>query len=406
MTEVIFGRKYFYIAGTQAFFVDISALYTYNIVSMTMHAVTYELIKECPRSGARLGKLHTPHGTFDTPMFMPVGTQATVKTLTPEELYDMGSQVILSNTYHLFLRPGADLVAKAGGLHKFMNYKRGMLTDSGGFQVFSLAQMRKITEEGVKFRSHIDGSPKFLSPEAATAVQEKLGADIAMAFDECIPYPSDYDYTMKSTLRTSRWAQRCQKVHRREDQSLFGIVQGGMYKDLRQLSARQLVEMDFAGYGIGGLSVGEEKSLMYDILGHTTQFLPRDKARYLMGVGTPDCIVEGVNLGVDMFDCVFPTRVARNGTAMTRRGRLVVRNAACQEDFSPIEEGCGCYTCRNYSRAYIRHLFKAEETLALRLLSIHNLHFLLHFTAEIREAIAQDRFPEFREQFLSNYLDA
>lgn len=371
-----------------------------------MHAVTYELIKECPRSGARLGKLHTPHGTFDTPMFMPVGTQATVKTLTPEELYEMGSQVILSNTYHLFLRPGPDLVAKAGGLHKFMNYKRGMLTDSGGFQVFSLAEMRKITEEGVKFRSHIDGSPQFLSPEVATIVQEKLGADIAMAFDECIPYPSDYDYAMKSTLRTTRWAKRCQEAHTRSDQSLFGIVQGSMYKDLRKLSAQQLVELDFAGYGIGGLSVGEAKPMMYDILGHTTQFLPRDKARYLMGVGTPDCIVEGVNLGVDMFDCVFPTRVARNGTAMTHRGRLVVRNATYQEDFSPIEEGCTCYTCRNYSRAYVRHLFKAEETLALRLLSIHNLHFLLHFAAEIREAIAEDRFPEFREKFLAGYCDA
>ena len=368
-----------------------------------MHAVTYESIKEDSRSGARLGKLHTPHGVFDTPMFMPVGTQATVKTLSPEELYEMGSQVILSNTYHLFLRPGADLVAKAGGLHKFMNYKRGMLTDSGGFQVFSLAEMRKITEEGVKFRSHIDGSPQFLSPEVSTQVQEKLGADIAMCFDECIPYPSDYDYTRKSTLRTSRWAERCKHTHTRSDQSMFGIVQGGMFKDLRQLSAEQLVEMDFAGYGIGGLSVGEEKPMMYDILGHTTQFLPKDKARYLMGVGTPDCLVEGVNLGVDMFDCVFPTRVARNGTAMTHTGRLVVRNAEYAEDFRPIEEGCGCYTCRNFSRAYIRHLFKAEETFALRLLSIHNLYFLLHFAGEIREAIRLDRFPEFREAFLGRY---
>lgn len=370
-----------------------------------MHAVRYELIKECSRSGARLGKLHTPHGTFDTPMFMPVGTQATVKTLSPEELYDMGSQVILSNTYHLFLRPGHELVKKAGGLHSFMNYKRGMLTDSGGFQVFSLGAMRKITEEGVMFRSHIDGSKKFLSPEIATNVQEALGADIAMAFDECIPYPADFEYAKKSTERTTRWAKRCLDVHTREDQSLFGIVQGGMYPELRKLSVKQLTELDFAGYGIGGLSVGEPKPMMYDILGHTTVDMPKDKARYLMGVGTADCIVEAVNLGVDMFDCVFPTRVARNGTAMTNHGRLVVRNAKYAEDFLPIEEGCNCYTCRNFSRAYIRHLFKAEEIFALRLLTIHNLYFLLNFTKRIREAIANDTFPEFRERFLQNYND-
>lgn len=368
-----------------------------------MHAVRYELIKECSRSGARLGKLHTPHGTFDTPMFMPVGTQATVKTISPEELYEMESQVILSNTYHLFLRPGHELVKKAGGLHKFMNYKRGMLTDSGGFQVFSLGAMRKITEEGVMFRSHIDGSKKFLSPEIATNVQEALGADIAMAFDECIPYPADFDYAKKSTERTSRWAKRCLDAHTREDQSLFGIVQGGMYPELRRMSAQQLTEMDFAGYGIGGLSVGEPKPLMYDILGHTSMEMPKDKARYLMGVGTADCIVEAVNLGVDMFDCVLPTRVARHGTAMTEEGRLVVRNACYAEDFLPIEEGCTCYTCRNFSRAYIRHLFKAEKMFALRLLTIHNLHFLLNFTKRIRQAIAEDRFPEFRERFLENY---
>lgn len=368
-----------------------------------MHAVRYELIKECSRSGARLGKLHTPHGTFDTPMFMPVGTQATVKTISPEELYEMGSQVILSNTYHLFLRPGQELVRKAGGLHKFMNYKRGMLTDSGGFQVFSLGAMRKITEEGVMFRSHIDGSKKFLSPEIATNVQEALGADIAMAFDECIPYPADFDYAKKSTERTTRWAKRCLEAHTREDQSLFGIVQGGMYPELRKLSVHQLTELDFAGYGIGGLSVGEPKPMMYDILNHTTVDMPKNKARYLMGVGTADCIVEAVNLGVDMFDCVFPTRVARNGTAMTNYGRLVVRNAQYAEDFLPIEEGCNCYTCRNFSRAYIRHLFKAEEIFALRLLTIHNLHFLLDFTRRIREAIANDTFPEFRERFLEIY---
>ena len=368
-----------------------------------MHAVTYELIKECSRSGARLGKLHTPHGTFDTPMFMPVGTQATVKTLAPEELYAMGSQVILSNTYHLFLRPGHELVKKAGGLHNFMRYDRGMLTDSGGFQVFSLGAMRKIKEEGVTFRSHIDGSKKFLSPEIATEVQEALGADIAMAFDECIPYPADFDYAKESTLRTTRWAKRCLDIHTREDQSMFGIVHGGMYPELRKMSADQLTEMDFAGYGIGGLSVGEPKPLMYDILNQTTEHMPKNKARYLMGVGTPDCIVEAVNLGVDMFDCVFPTRVARNGTAMIPEGRLVVRNEAYAEDFRPIDERCGCYTCRNFSRAYIRHLFKAEELFALRLLTIHNLHFLLDFTKQIRSAIASDTFPELRERFLENY---
>ena len=368
-----------------------------------MHAVTYELIKECSRSGARLGKLHTPHGTFDTPMFMPVGTQATVKTLSPEELYAMGSQVILSNTYHLFLRPGHELVRKAGGLHNFMRYNRGMLTDSGGFQVFSLGAMRKIKEEGVTFRSHIDGSKKFLSPEIATEVQEALGADIAMAFDECIPYPADFDYAKQSTLRTTRWAKRCLDTHTREDQSMFGIVQGGMYPELRKMSAEQLTEMDFAGYGIGGVSVGGPKPLMYEILSQTTEYMPKNKARYLMGVGTPDCIVEAVNLGVDMFDCVFPTRVARNGTAMIPEGRLVVRNAIYAEDFRPIDERCSCYTCRNFSRAYIRHLFKAEELFALRLLTIHNLHFLLEFTRQIREAIANDTFPELRERFLENY---
>lgn len=368
------------------------------------HAVTYELIKECSRSGARLGRLHTPHGTFETPMFMPVGTQATVKTLSPDELYAMGSQVILSNTYHLFLRPGRELVKKAGGLHKFMNYQRGMLTDSGGFQVFSLGDLRRISEEGVMFRSHIDGSKQFLSPETATEVQEDLGADIAMAFDECIPYPADHDYAKRSTERTARWAERCLAAHKRTDQSMFGIVQGGMYPDLRSLSVAKLTELDFSGYGIGGLSVGEPKEMMYDILGPTAAALPKQKARYLMGVGTPDCMVEAVNLGVDMFDCVFPTRVARNGTAMTNTGRLVVRNAAYAEDFRPIEDGCDCYTCRNFSRAYIRHLFKAEEVFALRLLSIHNLFFLLDFTRRIRNAIAEDRFPDFRKSFLQNYI--
>ncbi|KXB90117.1 tRNA guanosine(34) transglycosylase Tgt [Megasphaera hutchinsoni] len=365
--------------------------------------ITYELQAEC--DGARAGLLHTTHGTFKTPMFMPVGTQATVKTLTPEELYDMGAQVILSNTYHLFLRPGADLIKKAGGLHAFMHWRQPILTDSGGFQVFSLGQMRKITEEGVTFRSHLDGSSKFLSPEVSMDIQMDLNSDIAMAFDECIPYPSDYEYTKQSTARTTRWAKRCVEHHRSDTQGLFGIVQGGMYKDLRQQSCQELVDLPFDGYGIGGLSVGEEKALMYEVLDYTTPCLPRHKARYLMGVGTADCLLEGVARGVDMFDCVYPTRVARNGMAMTHQGRLTVRNAAYAEDFRPIEDGCSCYTCQHYTRSYIRHLFKAEELLAYRLVSIHNLHFLLHFMQDMRQSIINGTFREFRRDFWKQYQD-
>ncbi len=366
--------------------------------------ITYELQKECPHTGARAGLLHTPHGTFETPMFMPVGTQATVKTMTPEELKEMGAQIILSNTYHLFLRPGEDLVAEAGGLHNFMHWDGGILTDSGGFQVFSLGDLRKITEEGVKFRSHIDGSTKFLSPEIATGVQEKLGADIAMAFDECIPYPADFNYAKASTERTTRWAERCQQARTAQHrQGMFGIVQGGMHRELRKMSARDLVSLDFEGYSIGGLSVGEPHDLMYEMLEYTTPLLPTNKARYLMGVGTPDCLVEGVARGVDMFDCVFPTRVARNGMAMTHNGRVVLKNQTYAHDWGPIEEGCQCYACRNYSRAYIRHLYKAEEILAFRLVTYHNLYFLLSFMRNMRKAILEDRFVAFREEFWSNY---
>ena len=309
-----------------------------------MPAVTYELIRQCPETGARAGRLHTPHGSFDTPMFMPVGTQGTVKTLSPEELNGMGAGVILGNTYHLFLRPGHEIVKKAGGLHRFMNWSGGILTDSGGFQVFSLGALRKISEEGVAFRSHHDGSQQFLSPEKSMEIQMALGSDIAMAFDECTPYPADYEYACRSMRLTTRWAKRCQAVHNREDQALFGIVQGGMYADLRRESAEQLVALDFPGYAIGGLSVGEPKPLMYEVLEQTVPFLPRQKARYLMGVGTPDCLVEGVARGIDMFDCVFPTRVARNGTAITSQGRVVIRNAAYIEDFSPLDPECDCYT--------------------------------------------------------------
>lgn len=366
-------------------------------------AITYELIKQCPHTGARAGRIHTPHGSFDTPIFMPVGTQASVKTLAPEELKEMGAGIILSNNYHLFLRPGSKLVKEAGGLHKFMNWDRAILTDSGGFQVFSLGDLRKISEEGVTFRSHIDGSKKFLSPEIATQSQMDLGADIIMAFDECVPYPADFKYTRESMELTLRWAQRCKDTMTNPNQGLFGIVQGGMYKDLRIECANRLVDMDFPGYAVGGLSVGEPKELMYEMLGITLEHLPQNKARYLMGVGTPDCLVEGVMRGIDMFDCVYPTRVARNGTAMTWNGRLVIKNAQYEHDFHPIDEHCNCYTCRNYSRAYIRHLVRVNEIFGLRLLTIHNLHFLIDFMRQMRQSIMEDRFPEFYRKFTANF---
>jgi len=366
-------------------------------------AITYELIKQCPHTGARAGRIHTPHGSFDTPIFMPVGTQASVKTLAPEELKEMGAGIILSNNYHLFLRPGSKLVKEAGGLHKFMNWDRAILTDSGGFQVFSLGDLRKISEEGVTFRSHIDGSKKFLSPEIATQSQMDLGADIIMAFDECVPYPADFKYTRESMELTLRWAQRCKDTMTNPNQGLFGIVQGGMYKDLRIECANRLVDMDFPGYAVGGLSVGEPKELMYEMLDITLEHLPQNKARYLMGVGTPDCLVEGVMRGIDMFDCVYPTRVARNGTAMTWNGRLVIKNAQYEHDFHPIDEHCNCYTCRNYSRAYIRHLVRVNEIFGLRLLTIHNLHFLIDFMRQMRQSIMKDRFPEFYRKFTANF---
>ena len=369
-----------------------------------MAAITYDLIKKDEVTGARAGMLHTPHGSFPTPIFMPVGTQATVKAVSPDELKDLGAGIILSNTYHLFLRPGMDLVREAGGLHKFMHWDRGILTDSGGFQVFSLGELRKITEEGVTFRSHIDGSKKFLSPEISVAVQTALGSDIVMAFDECVPYPADYDYAKQSLARTLRWAERCKKAMTRDDQGLFGIVQGGMYKELRTESAEALVEMDFPGYAVGGLSVGESKELMYEMLEHSTAHLPQDKPRYLMGVGTPDCLVEGVARGIDMFDCVFPTRVARNGMAMTWTGRLVMKNQVFTHDHDVLEQGCGCYACRNgYTRAYIRHLVRAGEIFGLRLLTLHNLYFLQAFMRAMRESIVQNRFAEFRRDFWNNY---
>ncbi|GAA3408276.1 tRNA guanosine(34) transglycosylase Tgt [Paenibacillus hodogayensis] len=369
-----------------------------------MTAVRYELIKTCKQSGARLGRLHTPHGVIETPTFMPVGTQATVKTMSPEELKQMDAHIILSNTYHLFLRPGHDIVREAGGLHKFMNWDRPILTDSGGFQVFSLSEMRKITEEGVHFRNHLNGDKLFISPEIAMEIQNALGSDIMMAFDECPPYPADYDYVDKSLERTTRWAERCLQSHARpHDQALFAIVQGGMYADLRRKSASQLTSMDFPGYAIGGLSVGESKELMYGMLDCTVPLLPAQKARYLMGVGSPDALLEGSIRGVDMFDCVLPTRIARNGTVMTSGGRLVVRNAKHARDFGPLDPNCGCYTCTNYSRAYLRHLLKADETFGIRLTTYHNLHFLLDLMRNVRQAIAEDRLLDYRDEFFDRY---
>ena len=371
---------------------------------MSQPAVKYRLIKKEKHTGARLGELITPHGTFPTPMFMPVGTQATVKTLTPEELKEMGAEVILSNTYHLWLRPGEDIVKAAGGLHKFMNWDQGILTDSGGFQVFSLAKIRDITEEGVHFHSHLSGEKLFLSPEKSIQIQNALGADIIMSFDECPPFFEGYAYIKRSIERTSRWALRGLEAHQNpETQALFGIVQGGGHKALRKQSAQELVSMDFPGYSIGGLSVGESKTEMNHVLEFTTPLLPENKPRYLMGVGSADSLIDGVIRGIDMFDCVLPTRIARNGSCMTSHGRIVIKNAAYARDFSPLDEECDCYVCRNYSRAYLRHLFKANEILGPRLASYHNLYFLLHLMKKVRQAILDDNLLEFRQDFFEKY---
>ena len=345
---------------------------------MTDYPIKYRLIKKEKHTGARLGEIITPHGTFPTPMFMPVGTQATVKTQSPEELKEMGSGIILSNTYHLWLRPGDELIARAGGLHKFMNWDQAILTDSGGFQVYSLAETRNITEEGVTFKNHLNGQKMFLSPEKAISIQNNLGSDIMMSFDECPQFYQPYDYVKKSIERTSRWAERGLKAHRRpHDQGLFGIVQG--------------------------LAVGESHKEMNAVLDFTVPMLPENKPRYLMGVGAPDSLIDGVIRGVDMFDCVLPTRIARNGTCMTSEGRLVVKNAAYAEDFTPLDHDCDCYTCRNYTRAYIRHLLKADETFGLRLTSYHNLYFLVNLMKKVRQAIMDDNLLEFREDFFERY---
>ena len=367
-------------------------------------AVTFETTHICKQSNARTGILHTPHGDVLTPMFMPVGTAASVKFISPEELYDMNSGVILANTYHCWLRPGEDIIEKAGGLHKFMNYNNSMLTDSGGFQVFSLTSMRKITEEGVSFKSHLDGSSLFLSPEKSIQIQNKLGADIIMALDECPPYPASYEYMKDSVDRTLRWAKRCKDAHQREgEQSLFGIVQGGEYRDIREYSAKALTEMDFDGYAIGGTSVGESKETMYKMIEYALEDLPKDKVKYLMGVGSPDALFEGVLRGIDMFDCVLPTRIARHGTLMTSHGRINIKREEFKDDFSPLDDNCDCYCCKNYSKAYLRHLFRCNEGFGLRLMSIHNLRYLIHLMEQIRQAINEDRFLDFKNDYFAKH---
>lgn len=366
----------------------------------------FEVIKKDKNSNARVGVIHTAHGDIPTPIFMPVGTLGTVKTMSVEELDQMGAKIILGNTYHLYLKPGMNIMRQAGGLHKFMNWNKPILTDSGGFQVFSLSERRKINENGVEFRSHIDGSKHFFTPEKSIEIQNDIHSDIMMSFDECVEVPADYDYVKQSMERTIRWAKRgldYHKEHSYKDQSLFGIVQGGMYKDLREKSAIETTAMDFDGFSIGGLSVGETKEEMIDILNFTTPLLPEDKPRYNMGVGTPDYLFESYQAGIDMADCVLPTRIARNGTAITSHGKLVVRNAAYMDDFTPLDSECDCYTSRNYSRAYIRHLVNVNEILGARLLSYHNLYFLLKMCENIRQAIMEDRFLEYKEEFYSKY---
>jgi len=370
-----------------------------------MEAIRYELLHECKQTGARRGRIYTPHGIIETPVFMPVGTQATVKSLTPEELKEeVNAQIILSNTYHLYLRPGHEIVKQAGGLHKFMNWDRAILTDCGGFQVFSLSDLRKISEDGVQFKSHLDGSSHFFTPEKIMEIENALGADIIMAFDECVGYPATYEYTKQSMERTTRWAKRCKEAHlNTPKQALFGIIQGGMYKELRETSAKDLVELDFPGYAIGGLSVGEPLDLMKDILNFTTPLLPKEKPRYLMGVGSPDYLIEATISGIDMCDCVLPTRIARNGTAFTSNGKVVVRNATYEKDFTPLDTECNCYTCKNYTKAYIRHLIKAKEILGVRLLSIHNLKFLTKLMERVKIEIENDNLLNFKHEFYKGY---
>lgn len=369
-----------------------------------MSAIEYRLLHKDKKTGARRGRMTTKRGTVETPVFMPVGTAATVKAVKPEDVRKAGAEIILANTYHLYLRPGHDVVKEAGGLHRFMNWEGPILTDSGGFQVFSLGDMRKITEEGAEFSSHIDGSRHMLTPERSIEIQTALGADIIMAFDECAPYPAEKEYVRPSMEMTGRWLSRCVDAWKnREEQALFGIMQGGMYEDLRRESARDITSHDLPGYAIGGLSVGEPKEVMCSVLDDCVDLLPDDRPRYLMGVGTPDYLFEGVERGVDMFDCVLPTRIGRNGSAMTSRGQINIKNAKYAHDFTPLDPECDCYTCRNYSRAYLRHLFKSGEILSSMLLSEHNIRFLIRTMENIRKAIEEDRFTECKEEFYKGY---
>lgn len=364
---------------------------------------SYEIKKICKQSGAKIGVLKTPHGEIETPVFMPVGTLATVKGLKPEELKQLGAQIILSNTYHLYLRPGHEIIKQAGGLHKFMNWDKPILTDSGGFQVFSLSKMRKIKEEGVEFSSHISGEKHFISPEKAVEIQQALGSDIMMAFDECTAYGASYKEADLAERRTLRWLERCYKVQNNSHQMLFPIVQGNFFKDLRERSLKDTLPYAKCGLAIGGLSVGEPLDVMCDMLSFLQPMLPKDMPIYLMGVGSPDYMLEGYSRGIDMMDCVLPTRIARNGTAFTKDGKLVIRNAKFKDDFSPIEKDCDCYACKNYTRAYIRHLINAKEMLGAQLLSIHNLYHLIDLTQQIKQAIWQDRLLDFKQEYLKRY---
>ena len=370
----------------------------------------FQIVRKDKNSSARAGMLTTAHGKVATPVFMPVGTQATVKALSPHELKKLKAQVILNNTYHLYLRPGPELIRQAGGLHQFANWDRVILTDSGGFQVFSLAELNKVTKEGLKFQSHLDGSRHFFTPESVVRIQRDLGSDIMMVLDECTPYPCSYDYALKSNKLTIHWAERSKRAFEETepihgyDQALFAIVQGSTYKDIRRQSAAALVDMDFLGYGIGGLSVGEPKEDMYEMAAICTENLPENKPRYLMGVGKPEDLLEGIACGVDMFDCVMPTRNGRNGTVFTGNGPITIKNAKYRDDFIPIDENCSCYTCQNFTRAYLRHLFQAEEILVLRLASYHNLYFYIDLMRRARKAILQGEFLHWKNEFLSNYF--
>ena len=360
---------------------------------------TFTSLKNDSETSARLGKIRTDHGEINTPVFIPVGTQATVKALTPEGLKELGAEIILSNTYHLYLRPGHELIKRLGGLHKFMHWDYPLLTDSGGFQVYSIGANQNVTEDGINFQSHVDGSKHVLSPELCMEIQEALGTDIAMCLDECVPHPASYDYTSDSLKRTTRWAERCRNSKRRKEQALFGIVQGGMFKDLREKSARALVDLDFDGYAVGGLSVGEPTSLMLEMVENTTALLPEQKPRYLMGVGRPEDMVEAVKRGMDMFDCVLPTRNARNGMLFTRSGKIVIKNAKHKREDKPIDPRCHCYTCKHYSRAYLHHLFSAKEILSSILNTIHNLSHYLNLMAEIRTSVKEGTFAQFCQEF-------